>query len=634
MIARGVTALALAFLGFVRADAARAQSNPGFFPERYVACRKDDARRAPPPAPTPQAAPPSLVPLPRVRSRATLSIAPLVLIDVAVAEPIPARPSAPLALPPPPEPSMVASAAQDWRCIGFVRGKAGILRVLHAPPLSRFAGHPDARSWQLLNARAASTARFVEAVPDLRRLLARPEPNVPDDAERPDGSRLFDGLDLKLNASRALGDLDDAPSATALRAHLAAREDRSYSIIWKDGLPALARLDRRVAEDYAIEVIERVALGRNPSDPRAAGDDTLARSVLPLLVTPDPARLATLKRWPSGQDRCDVLAARVRLGDVALRDELRADLATDLRTQRAVACYGELMPDVFPGASTDEVKTLLFRHRMEAILDLLHRSRSVAASDPAWQRARSELRAGLSARANDPDIVGGRSDSRYQPVKRARYLVALAELGDADARALAEQLIRDPSDHGIAPWIAAAQVLRFDWPNAADLAATRLGFALRDHTDRYDTDLDPVRGFTSLNDHTDVVDALAARRDPRFALGLLDREPRVREIAAFHLARLRSPATCDVVASAARDAQERAVQDAFWTLSMLGDACRVQAHRLATDVGEPAHVRGMALELLAMMRDARVKPLLASPGRRDDIRAARERARIIYFARE
>jgi hypothetical protein len=607
---------------------ALAQSSPSLFPERYVACREV---RAPVPAPSRPVAADRFVPLPRRSRPAPLPIAPLVVIDVAVAEPVPARASeAPRAH----EPDVIASAAQDWRCVGFVRGKAGILKVLRAPPGSRFVNRGDPRSWRLLNARAASTARFAEALPELRRMLARPEPSDPDAAARPDGSRLFDALDLKLNAARALGDLDDAASAPALRAHLATREDRSYSLIWLAALPALARLDAMAADAYAAEVIARVAQGRAPTDPHAASDDTLLRATLPLLVAHVPEHLRLLQSLTAHRDRCDVLAARVRLGDVALRDELRAELATDLRTQRGVACYGELMPEVFPGDAPEEVKTLLYRHRMEAVLHLLHRGRRAPPGETSWERARSELRAGLAARTNDPDIAGGQDDRRFQPVKRVLHYMALAQLGDGAAHAEVVRIIRDRADDGIAPWIAAAQALRFGWPDAADLAAERLGYALRDHTDRYDTDPDPVRGFARRGDHTDVVDALAARRDARFALGLLDRDRSVREIAALHLGRLGLPETCDVVFDAAAGAEEKAVQDAFWALTMLGDTCREQAFRHAIDRTAPPHVRGMALELSAMMRDPRIAPLLRDHGRKDDIRPARQRARIIFHARE
>lgn len=602
--------------------AAAAQSSLGFFPARYVACRERRSVTAPqPPRPSPAL---GLVPLARRGAPPVLPVAPLVIIDVAIAEPVPVRPGS---IAPPREPPLpvLVAADQDWRCIGFTRGKAGIVRVLGAPPLARFAEHRDAHSFRLMNARAASAAGFVEVEPQLARWLDRP---VPDGLA--DGT--FDALDEKLHAALALEALGGHRRAPRYAGHLRTREDAAYSTLWLTGVDALADLDPGTAEVYAAGVVERIVAGRRPTDPHAASDDTLLRAALPLLVTPDAGRLTLVRRLPEPDARCDVLAARVRLGDRALRDVLRPELDRDLRTQRAVACYRDLMPVVFPGESPDEVETLLYRHRMEAILDLLERGR--AERSPAWDAARAKLRSTLSARSQDPDVAGGRSDRRFSPVKRALHLVALGELGDAAARAQVEALIVDRADRGVAPWTAAEQALRFGWPRAADLAATRLGLARTSWPERFDTDLDPTRGHLRVNEHVRVIDALAARRDARFALGLLDRDVAAREAAAMHLGRLRLPATCDVVADAAAGAEERPVQDALWTLSMLGDTCRAQAHRLATDGAQPSHVRGMALELLAMMRDPRARPLVADRGRADDIRPARRRARIIFHARE
>lgn len=601
---------------------AAAQSSLGFFPERHVACREPRPVAAPR-APRPATAP-GLLPLPRRAAPPVLPVAPLVVIDVAVAEPVPARPGthAPPREPPPP---VMAAAEQDWRCIGFTRGKAGILRVVGAPPLVRFADHGDGHHWRLRNARAASAAGFLEAEPALARWLERP---VPEGV----GVGTFDALDEKLHAALGLEALGGDRRAPRFARHLRTREDDAYSTVWIRGVDALADLDASTAEVYAAGVVARIVAGRRPTDPRAPGDDTLLRAVLPLLVTPDAERLALVRRLPDPDDRCDVLAARVRLGDRALRDVLRPELVPDLRTQRGVACYSDLMPVVFPGEALDEVDGLLYRHRLQSILDLLARGRGQG--DAAWIAARAKLRAALSARSQDPEVAGDRGDHRFSPVKRARHLVALAELGDPAARAAVEAMIVDPSDRGVAPWIAAAQALRLDWPRAADLAATRLALARTVRTEVYDSEPDPTRGHLAVNAHVRVIDALAARRDERFALGLLDREVAAREAAAVHLGHLRLPGACDVVAAAAPGADERPVQDALWTLSMLGDTCRAQAHRLATGVALPPHVRGMALELLAMMRDPRARPLVADHGRNDDIRPARRRARIILDARE
>ncbi len=597
---------------------ASAQSTPSFFPERYVACRETRALR--PPAPS-APAPAALVPLSRRPSPPPLAIAPFVVIDVAVVEAIPAR--ARSDAPPPPPPVLIASEDQDWRCVGFTRGKAGILDVVRAPPNARFTFRGDATSWRLLNARAASTAAFTGARAALRRMLERPIPA--------DGRELFDALDTGINTTRALATLGDPTEAARIVERLAAREDSAASTAWLTWVEALAYLSPRAAEDYAAAVVARIAAGRAPTDPHAAADDTLLRAALPLLTIPDAARLALLRGMPGSDARCDLMTARVRLGDRALRDALRPELDRDLRTQRAVACYSDLMPVVFPGDDPDTVDVLLHRHRMVELLDLLERG-AAHPGDPRWERARALARRTLESRASDPDVAADRSDRRFNPVKRARHGVALAVLGDAAARSRVEQIITDDADHGVAPFVAATLALRFGWPGAADRAAHRLAWARSGATQRYDTDLDPMRGFVRVNDHVLLVDALAARGDPRFALGLLDRERPVREATALHLARLRPTAACDVVTAAAAGAQETAVQDAFWSLTLLGDACREQAHRLATTAASPPHVRGMALELLAMMRDPRARPHLEER-RPDDIRPARQRARMIFHAR-
>lgn len=598
---------------------AMAQSTPSFFPERYVACRTTPRPRVVPPSPPGAAA---LVPLPRRRAPPVLFVAPRVVIDVAVAEPIPARARGTEA--PEPPPIVVASEDQDWRCVGFTRGKRGILAVLQAPHGARFAHVQDGASWRLANARAASAAGFTEAIPALRRLLARPIPT--------ESPASFYALDTGYNATRALSTLGDAAMAPVVAERLASREDADASTVWVQWVPALAELDARAAEAYAADVVDRVVGGRSATHAYAPSNDTVLRATLPLLRTPDPTRLALVTRLPGSDARCDVLAARVRLGDRALREALRPELDRDLRTQRSVSCYSTLMPVVFPGEDPLEVDALLHRHRLEAILDLLERSAGHA-GDARWAAARARIRLTLQERSLDPDVATNRGDRRFQPEKRVRHLVALGVLGDAGARTRVEQIIRDPAEDGVAPFLAAALALRFAWPGAADLAAHRLLRARVDWTRRHDTELDPARGFVQVNDHVVVVDALAARGDPRFALGLLDLDRNVREATALHLARLRPAAACDVVTSAAGDAQEKAVQDAFWALSLLGDACREQAFRLASTASAPHHVRGMALELLAMMRDARARPLL-QPRRGDDIRPARERARIIFHARD
>jgi hypothetical protein len=621
---------------------AGAQSNPGFYPTRYLVCHEETGLPAPPAAP-PASPMAGLIPVARKRAPALLDIAPLEVADVAMVEPLPARP--PLAAEPPPEPVVLMEGQNDFQCIGFTRGRAGILRVLAAPAGARFAHHSDAFSWRLVNARAAGAIGLTEAIPALRRLVDQPLPATED-------YRLFDVLDGRLHAMRALADLGDKASLPRFITALKSREDHSYSLIWQDSLESLARLDKAAAQTYAIDLLRRIVENaRHPTDANAASDDSLVREVLPLLTSPSATDLALVQRLAADteghssrwHDACDVLAARLRLGDAALQKALRSELSTDLRTNRATVCYSQVMPFAFPGDDPDEVDTLLFRHRYEAILHLLDRARGLVAKegklDARWKEAQKKILAWLQKRSGDPDVAGDRQDTRFDPEQRALHLAALAALGDAKGQADLDRLIDDPKETRVAPWIAAEQALRLELPGAADHAVKRLRLAIDHHTDRYDTDLDPQRGPLVINDHVRVIDGLAARGDARFTLGLLDAERWGREAAAVHLARTKPAAACDLVGAAAKTSNGpglggEPVADAFWTLSLLGDTCRATMWKLLQDGAQPATVRGMALELLAMMRDPRVSGLLEPAGNRDDLRAARQRAEIIFGAKE
>jgi hypothetical protein len=295
------------------------------------------------------------------------------------------------------------------------------------------------------------------------------------------------------------------------------------------------------------------------------------------------------------------------------------------------------MPSLFPGEDPDEVETLLHRARYDAILHLLGVAKAKKAAgtlDARWQKGLAKLLAGLQKRSSQPDVGGGKSDVRFVPSRHAQHLAALAWLGDAKAKADLDKLIVDPAERGVAPWVAAEAALALDLPGAADRAVKLLENGIQNWTQRFSTELDPKRGFLHVNDHVRVLDALAARGDARFALGLLDHERWGREAAAVHFARLRPAAACELVGNAATNATREAVDDAFWVLSMLGDACKATGWRLANDPTRPAAVRGMALELLAMMRDARIAPLLPKRQGKDDIAASRSRARFIFAAKE
>jgi hypothetical protein len=650
----GAPRLVPAFAGAVFAGAvltaalpAAAQSNPEFYPpQRWFVCHGEDEKAAVPPPAKAAALPTGLLPLPRKHAPSPLEIAPLEVADVAVLEPIPARAPLPTAVAAaPPEKPVLVEGDNDFRCIGFPRGKAGILRVVGASYGARFAHHDNAVDWRLINYRAAGAVGLAEAIPALRREIERPVPPGPADY------KTFDLLDAKLHAMRALGDLGDRESAPRVAAFLRTREDESYSLIWRDSLAPLARLDPAVAQSYAIAAIRRVTSGsRHPTDENAMDGDSLVRDVLPLLTQRSAADLAALQQVTADteghsshwHDACEVLAARIRLGDDALRKEMRAELSTDLRTNRATVCYSQLMPFAFPGDDPDEVDTLLFRHRYTELLNLLEKARRLAKTGPLearWKEGQKKILEWLKKQSAEPEIAGGKSDTRYRPDHHALHLTALAVLGDAAAKAALDKLIEDPAEEGAWPWIAAEQALRFDLDGAADHTEKRLRLAIDHHTVRYDTDLDPCRGPLLVNDHVRVIDALAARGDARFALGLLDEERWAREAAAVHLAKLKPAAACELVGNSAKLAVSNAltgqpVEDSFWVLSLLGDACRPTMWKLLHDAAQPAAVRGMALEHLAMTRDPRIESLLDSAEKRDDLRDFRKRAKIIFFAKE
>lgn len=634
---RRAAALSLALLALLAPHAARGQS---LFPERYVACREEQDVPPAAQAERPRRAPAdTLVPIGRKPAPAPLAVAPLVVIDVATTQPVPARRAAPSpASPAPPEPlRLVPSGGNDYKCLGYARGKAGILRVIGAPPGTRWYGHAAGEGYRLDNMRAAGAFDLRESMGLLRRELERPEPPGPTDW------RTFEALDLKLMAARALADLGDRDSAGRVLALLRAREGKDTPYVWSEALEPLGRLDPELGQAYAVEVLDRVAdRGR-----QGAADDFLVREVLPYITRPSAEARAALGRLSvplerlssdgARHDACAILAARLRAGDDELRRELRPELATDLRTGRAVHCYSELIGLVFPGEEPDEVEALTHRWRYDEIVGLVARMRAretAGQSDPRFAAARRTLRSWLAARSVSPEIAGGQDDRRYQPVTRAKHLLAQALLDDERARAALDLLVEDPADDGVAPWAAARLMLQLGLSGAADRAAARLRLATTRLTDRHEARSTPQRGLVLVTDHVLVIDELARLGDPRFALGLLDRERSAREAALHQLARLRPEATCAVVGEAASAAQADAIDDAFWALAVLGRACAPTMRALATDDSARPEVRAVALEVLAMLRDATVPELAPRIAQHARARAAVKRAWIILGARE
>lgn len=634
-------------LGSVVLVPVRASAQP-LFPERYVACQEDKPAR--PARPRPGREPKEqgsglglLEPLPIKHAPSLLAVEPLLVIDVTMTQPIPTRKpehaAQVIAAPAEPEEPVlvVASGRNDYRCIGYPRGKPGIVRVVSAPPGTRWYDHGEGEDYRQENMRAAGAFNTREATRGLARALERPVPAGEVDY------RVFETLDLKLTAARALADLEDRASAPRIVAFLREREGKPAPYPWRDALEPLQRLDPALAQAYANEVLGRVAERASQGEQ----DEWLVREVLPFIVSPSTESLGALARLSppldglhsdgARHDACELLAARLRAGDSALRDELRPELDTDLRTSRAVYCYSEVIGLAFAGEDPDEVPALLLRHRYREIVHLLALMRERegrGVHDARNGVARQKIEAWLREQSGSPEIAAGQSDTRYDPIARAHHLVALSLLGDGRAKAELDALVADPKDDGVAPWIAAEHMLSLDLDGAADRAAERLGIAIKSLTENHSTKLTPERGLMRVTEHVRVIDLMARRGDARFSLGLLDRQLDAREAALYYLARLRPPQACALVAQAAPEAEEHAIQDAFWALSALGTECRPSMELLALDSSKPAEARGMAIELLAMMRAPLAAELSRAIDRNDWARAAKERARIIVHNRE
>jgi hypothetical protein len=577
-------------------------------------------------------------PLPSRSDAPRLTAAPLVVADLVQPAPI-GRGEKALAVAPAPALAL-AEDSLDYRCIGLPRGEAGMLRVLSGSLSKRYRGEPHGLTTIIRHARAAGSFHVTTAIPAMAQKLARPIPDALETWQK------LERLSMKVALARALADLEDRASAPVVRDFLREREATDYPGFWTDTLDALLRLDPAMAHDYANEALGRVLAAQE----LGTAEKNRLRALLPLLRRPavgarDDAAVALLRKLAdridpkgegAGHEACLVMAARVRLGDEPLRSSLAPDLATDLRTQRAVSCYSEVVAEVFPGASTDELDTLFHRQRTRALLRLV--GRLTRDPTPAEEPALRKIRDYLKRRSQDPD-VSDRTDRRFDVEERALHLAMGAKLGDPDARARLVALVSDEKDHSVGPWVALIAALDLGLEGAEDLAVKRLLLGRVEHTERHSRDSWPTRGDLTITEHGEVVERLAARGHEGFVLGLLDRQEFTRHVAAFHLARKLPRGACDRVAAAAEGAEHGAVLDAFWALTVLGDTCRATFDRLLDARSTSEKLRGAALEGRTMLRAAsdlaetsRVRKLLAEPPPKE--RAAWERAADVLRSRE
>lgn len=559
--------------------------------DRWLVCHDEvDAPLPPPPRPQPKVDPLSASPVPRVPRPAPLLVVPHQPDDVSFAEPLPARHAHPRPEDPPPPVVVMRESQNTYLCTGYLRGKAGIVRVVDAPPGAHFYGHTHGDSWVEDNMDAAVFFNVTEAIPGLRKSFDRPVP------AHPSNYREYARVTRKAVAANALAELGDKEYSPHIARFLLELEASTQTGLWDATFAVLARNDPAEAERYAVEVLERYAAGKKTPPPhslyRVLGSIT-ARSKARIM--PTLARLS-----PSddpGHDECKVVATRLRLGDEAVAKKLRPSMEGTLSTQFAVACYSQTVAAMYPGKDISELPALVLRRRYEAILELVHALRS----DPSPKAAasRAKLKAELDKLSTLPELTAGPTSRLFDPKSRVRWLAARAGLGDAAA--LHDLYVDvDSADAEDAPWVGAWAALYLDLPQALEHAKKRLERGIVTTPHLAETTLD--RGGISASWPARVVEILAERQSPLFALGLLQRDTFAWESAFYILSRRRDAPVCDLVASHLKDATEPSMDHALWALTTTGDRCRFAIERVARDRTQPGHLRGMALEYLAMVR--------------------------------
>jgi hypothetical protein len=584
---------------------------------RYVVCKEEPA--PPPPSPSRRAAPDDdLMPVPRVPAPGKLTVIAHLVDDAALAEPVPLR----LASASPREPAQVLMRASvnGVHCLGLVRGRAAMLRVLAAPPGTHFYGHPYPRYFIADNLIAASAFDAKEAVAPVRAIFDRPLPKqlkAYDDLER---------LSMKGHAAMALAELGDVASAPRISELLVHMETLRLGSTWRDTFQALRQLDRPTAAAYALDLVERMSDGKAP---RLSGHDL--EVLLDVLAEKDAARAlpALTRLGASGHDGCLAVGARLRLGDEALAKTVRPDLAGSIATNLGATCWTQIIGALAPGRSMSELPVLLFRARWEAVANL-----AVVLRDrgPAGAKDRATFVAKVKATLARPPQ--GLRDHDL-----ALRLGALATLGDEPSLRALYAIVDAPNDDGDRPWVAATLAVRARLPEADLHARQLLETGIHRHVSN--GEIDALTSGVAATWPVKLVRELARQKSPLAALGLLQRDSHAREEAMFAVSRGKPEGACELVTSAARlvpTNEHEAVDSAFWALTALGATCEPSMDRLARDRTQPGAVRGAAVEHLAMIRAPSAATLAAAweaEGTRSGAeRASLHRARIILSSPE
>ena len=605
----------------------------GVFPSGYMSCREERVRAAAPEVRAPVGEMEVLVPVPvRRRPPAPIVLGEDLADEVAVVEPVPSGRGR---LREDPQDdvggAVVVESANDFRCLGLVRGRVGIVRAIAAPPGTRFYGHPYDAGWRIDNMVAASLFDLVEAKRALRAVLARPVGDM--------GS--FEQTELRTSAAVALAELGDRESVPALVAWTQTLDSRTLGFQYRSAWHALERLDGAEAERYAVGMLRRAVDGDLGNSVNA----DLLRPVAMITPRSGASALPLLRRLTASGSKvvfdgstsgCVLTAARLRLGDAELMPLAREQISTSLTDNLAVNCYSHWLPATV-GDDPADVDAMLHRRAYEPMLRFVQHVQARramsggAAAD--WERGASRLLEGLTKGLKEP-ALGDRSRNDYYPTHRAMHLAAMAGLGSSVARDLLFAMIDDAKDETDGGWVAGYWALRLGLRDADVRALRRLQLGMRTSTRQ--ARLDFTVGVPTTW-RTRVLEELvrgSAADDARWTIALLDKEGPTREKAVFLLSRRKPEGACQTVLEAAPGASEETVKQAFWALSILGAACWAPMSRAAGDPMLPVSVRGPAIVLLAMTRSPQARAMIDAVAGLPDYRLYARTAEIILRSPE
>ena len=549
---------------------------------------------------------------------------------------------------------LVCDGDRDARCLGPRVTEPELLAALRLGPIV-----PDRNNDRVVDpardaAVLAAYFRIDAAIGPLRSMLALSMP-----AGAKDTHTEMEVHALWAEAAYALAELDDRESVEAIAARVREFETEGHGTLWEDTLAALTKLSPARASTYAIDFLGRLEL----ADLRMSmpGGSSQLVALAPILLAKDRAALPELRRLTGNDDatprgaagvplvdshaRCRFMAARLALGEQPLVDRVRKAFAGSYSGTMVATCDGALL-STFGGDPADV--DILVRHlgrddlgfdagmslvaydRIFALIAELSR-RETAGETKGVARARARLLQGLREHARHPHVAEP-GHTNFGTHFVALHHAAQAGLGDADSLAIVRAMILDDHDRSGVADLAALRALQVGLPSAVDDAAARLALDVAFANGSRSGIFDDVRPR--------LVDALRRRApdDPRWTVALVDAERDVRE-PAMHAVSRRAPAgTCDAVIAASPAATDRGIDDGFLVLTTIPGGCEAAFEPLARDATQPAKIRGMALEALAILGSSvprRVgETAAAQPGMRVHVERAQAIAKALQLPRK